>query len=133
MTLDERFFFRQVEPREYEMFRCVVRCRTYRIGTPIVRKLEIIHPWEHFIPSAKITNEVASHELLEDDGKLKKSKIIIEETLPLEQHNQSDVSLYSTGSINSTNHSSRITTTNLETVKEEWHFIEEAMQECKKV
>ncbi|XP_009353492.2 LOW QUALITY PROTEIN: potassium transporter 5-like [Pyrus x bretschneideri] len=67
VALEERFLFRQLEPRDYRMFRCVARYGyNDRMGEPkefeeqLVEHLKEFIRHEHFVLEGEITNEAVS-------------------------------------------------------------------------
>ncbi|XWS39396.1 hypothetical protein CRYUN_Cryun18bG0050900 [Craigia yunnanensis] len=146
IALDERFLFRQVEAREYRMFRCVVRYG-YRdvMGTPeeferqLVENLKEFIPHEYFIAEGGATEQTTAPEnpqsstLLVNRGKEKgtsKSTVFVEESI--NQLNPPRVSSASTQSfdcIKSTNSSSRIICAPIQGAEEEMQFVQKAMDE----
>ncbi|XWS39393.1 hypothetical protein CRYUN_Cryun18bG0050400 [Craigia yunnanensis] len=150
IALDERFLFRQVEAREYRMFRCVVRYG-YRdvMGTPeeferqLVENMKEFIRHEHFIAEGGATEQATkqttspenpqSSTLLVNQGKEKgtsKSTVFVEESI--NQLNPPRVSSASTQSfdcIKSTNSSSRIISAPIQGAEEEMQFVQKAMDE----
>ncbi|XWS68711.1 hypothetical protein CRYUN_Cryun04dG0115000 [Craigia yunnanensis] len=146
ITLEERFLFRQVEPREYRMFRCVVRYGYMDVmGTSeeferqLVENLKEFIRHEYFISEGGVTEQTTAQEnpqnstLLVSQGKEKgtsKSTVFVEESL--NQLNPPRVSSASTQSFNaaqSTNSSSRIISAPIQGAEEEMQFVQRAMDE----
>ncbi|OMO72817.1 potassium transporter [Corchorus olitorius] len=147
VALEERFLFRQVESKEYRMFRCVVRYG-YKdaMGTAeefehnLVANLKEFIRNEYFI-SGGGTVEVAPENpqvqhstLLGNQGKPKgtinKSTVFVEESLS--QANSARISSGSIQSFNagrSTNSSSRIVSAPVQGAEEEMQFVQKAMDE----
>ncbi|KAK1319254.1 Potassium transporter 5 [Acorus calamus] len=144
VAMGERFLFRQVEPREYRMFRCVVRYgyNDVREGPTEFEHLlvehlkEFIHHEQFFLESASPLPEAdgltgPGHE--EKDTKQRKlgsSTVHTEETL--QQCNPPRLS--SSGSIHqgtvsrSARSSSRIMSVPIQGVEEEVQFVDKAME-----
>jgi KUP system potassium uptake protein len=146
VVLEERFLFRQVEPRDYHMFRCVVRYGYNDVieepkvfERQLVEHLkEFIHH-QHFILEGGTTSEqmaepaVNTHHssLLGKDGKARGSTLHVEELL--EQPNPSRISSGSNSirSLNvakSTNSSNGNISVPIQGVEEEMKFVQKAME-----
>ncbi|KAK1319256.1 Potassium transporter 5 [Acorus calamus] len=144
VTMAERFLFRQVEPREYRMFRCVVRYgyNDVREGPDEFEHLlvehlkEFIHHEQFFLESASPLPEAEGltgpcHE--EKDTKQRKmgsTTVHTEETL--QQYNPPRLSLSESthqGTIShSARSSSRIMSVPIQGVEEEVQFVNKAME-----
>ncbi|XP_027171881.1 potassium transporter 5-like [Coffea eugenioides] len=125
VPLDERFLFRQVEPRDYRVFRCVVRYGyNDRIEEPQVFEQQLVENLKEFIRHEHFILEDASREqmpdsdiqdsgLMQKDGNPRKSgskTVHVEESLPEVQQSATGVSSSSIQSFNaakSTNSSIR--------------------------
>ncbi|XVE50000.1 hypothetical protein DITRI_Ditri01bG0127000 [Diplodiscus trichospermus] len=146
VALEERFLFRQVEAREYRMFRCVVRYGYKDVmGTPeeferqLVENLKEFIRHEYFIAEGGVTEQTTAQEnpqsstLVASQGKEKgtnKATVFVEESL--NQLNPPRVSSGSTQSFNaarSANSSSRIIPAPLQGAEEEMQFVQNAMDE----
>ncbi|CDP16216.1 unnamed protein product [Coffea canephora] len=105
VPLDERFLFRQVEPRDYRVFRCVVRYGyNDRIEEPQVFEQQLVENLKEFIRHEHFILEDASREQMPD------SDIQDSESLPEVQQSATRVSSSSIQSFNaakSTNSSIR--------------------------
>ncbi|XP_038704437.1 potassium transporter 5-like [Tripterygium wilfordii] len=143
VSLEERFLFRQVEPREYRMFRCIVR---YGYNDPIeepqeferqlVENLKEFIRHEHFIREG-VTNDAnlpepenPQHSTILSKDNIGRGSIVQVEEL-LEQGTQSSLS---TGSIRSfhaaksRNSSNRIVHAPIQGAEEEMQFVQKAME-----
>ncbi|KAB2046064.1 hypothetical protein ES319_D01G207100v1 [Gossypium barbadense] len=122
VTLEERFLFRHVEPREYRMFRCVVRYG-YKdfMGTPVEFEQQLVEKLKEFIrheyfmaegEAAAVENSPQSSNILANQGKDKGSSrraVFVEETLnQLNQSHRSSASIQSFNVAKSNNSSSGI-------------------------
>ena len=145
VALDKRFLFRHVEPRDYRMFRCVVRYGyNDKIEEPkeferqLVEQLKEFINLEHFKLEGVTTEQMVEpvnfqdSSLLEKDGKTKGSTIHIEEAL--QQPNpprvsSSSNSIHSVNATNnSTNSSNRIISVPIQGIEEEIAFVQKAME-----
>lgn len=145
VVAEERFLFRQVEPRDYRMFRCVVRYGyNDKIEEPKEFERQLVEYLKEFIRHENFILEGGSTEqmqetvniqhsgLLRNDDKARKSSstaVHVEEAL--EQQIPSRISSSSTQSINiarSTNCSSRIAPVPLQGAEEEMQFVQKAME-----
>ncbi|KAI7998372.1 Potassium transporter 5 [Camellia lanceoleosa] len=125
VAMEERFLFRQVEPRDYRMFRCVVRYGyNDAIEEPKEFERQLVENLKEFI----------RHEHFICEGTaLSSSTVYIEETLQQQQHNSPRVS--SSGSIQpfnvvaaeSANSSSRNISAPIQGAEEEMQFVQKAM------
>ncbi|OVA17336.1 potassium transporter [Macleaya cordata] len=148
VAAEERFLFRLVEPREYRMFRCVVRygyndviCKPQEFEQELVENLKEFIRHETFILEGGTTEQTIDNQLeaaslphsglLVKDGNVRRpgsSRIQSEESIL--QNNQPRVS---SGNINpvpanrSANSSSRIISRPIQGVDEEVQFIQKAM------
>jgi len=120
VALEERFLFRQVEPREYRMFRCIVRYgykdaieEPHEFERQLVENLKEFIRHEHFIREGG-NNESAPEEdniqystlLAVKDGKTKVSPAVHVEESP-QQPNQPSISSVSIQSINASSRSTQ--------------------------
>uniref|UniRef100_A0A2N9FV11 Potassium transporter n=1 Tax=Fagus sylvatica TaxID=28930 RepID=A0A2N9FV11_FAGSY len=145
VALDERFLFRHVEPRDYRMFRCVVRYGyNDKIEEPkeferqLVEQLKEFINLEHFKLEGVTTEQMVEpvnfqhSSLLEKDGKTKGSTIHIEEALQqpnLPRVSSSSNSIHSVNATNnSTNSSNRIISVPIQGIEEEIAFVQKAME-----
>ncbi|XP_021678668.2 potassium transporter 5 isoform X2 [Hevea brasiliensis] len=143
VALEERFLFRQVEPIEYRMFRCVVRygyndaiAEPHEFERQLVEGLKEFIRNEYFIREGG-TETVGEPEnpqhstLLAKDGKARGSVVYIEESLQ-QQPNPSRVSsgsIKSNSGIKSTNSSNGIISATLQgCAEEEMQFVQKAME-----
>ncbi|XP_059664672.1 potassium transporter 5 [Cornus florida] len=143
VALEERYLFRQVEPREYRMFRCVVRYgyndaieEPKEFELQLVEHLKDFIQHEHYIREGGLAEQAAEavniphSTLLVTDGKVKgsgSSMVHIEETM--HQNNPTRVSSASIQSFNaakSSNSSSRIVSGPIEGAEEEMQFVQKA-------
>ncbi|THG17414.1 hypothetical protein TEA_027690 [Camellia sinensis var. sinensis] len=125
VAMEERFLFRQVEPRDYRMFRCVVRYGyNDAIEEPKEFERQLVENLKEFI----------RHEHFICEGTaLSSSTVYIEESLQQQQYNSPHVS--SSGSIQpfnvvaaeSANSSSRIISAPIQGAEEEMQFVQKAM------
>ncbi|GKU96314.1 hypothetical protein SLEP1_g9563 [Rubroshorea leprosula] len=143
VALEERFMFRQVGPREYRMFRCVVRYGYMDVmGETEVFEHQLVEHLKDFIRheyylaegGAAIEPEIPQLSiLLGNDGKTNgniKSSVYAEESL----QQQNNLSPVSSGSIQSfravkSNASSQIISAPLQGVDEEIQFLQKAKDE----
>lgn len=142
---EERFLFRQVEPREYRMFRCVVRYgykdkieEPQEFERQLVEQLKEFIRHEHFIleggtaeqlPAEPAANPLHSTVLVNYGKVLKGSTVHVEESP--QQRTPSRVSSSSIRSIaaaTSTHSAHRINSPPLQGAEEEMQFVEEAME-----
>nr|KJB16112.1 hypothetical protein B456_002G213100 [Gossypium raimondii] len=122
VTPEERFLFRHVEPREYRMFRCVVRYG-YKdfMGTPVEFEQQLVEKLKEFIrheyfmaegEAVAVENSPQSSNILVNQGKDKGSSrraVFVEETLnQLNQSRRSSASIQSFNMAKSNNSSSGI-------------------------
>lgn len=143
VALEERFLFRQVEPREYRMFRCVVRYgyndaveEPQEFERQLVEGLKEFIRHEHFISEGGDAETVGEPEnpqsstLLAKDGKARASAVYIEESL--QQPNPSRVSsgsIHSNSGIKSTKSSNGIISAPLQgSAAEEMQIVQNAME-----
>ncbi|KAI3467831.1 hypothetical protein Pfo_024494 [Paulownia fortunei] len=142
---EERFLFRQVQPREYRIFRCVVRYgykdlieEPKEFERQLVENLKEFMRHEHFIleggPVEQMPETVnIPHSGLLSDGKARKSissAVHIEESL--EQQIPPRISSSSIQSFNaarSANSSNRISPAPLQGAEEEMQFVQTAMEQ----
>jgi KUP system potassium uptake protein len=147
VALEERFLFRQVEPRDYHMFRCVVRYgyndvieEPREFERQLVEQLKEFVHHEHFRLEGETTTDHQMGEpvntqyssLLGKDGKARGSSTLHVEEL-LEQPNSSRISSASNSirSVNvakSTNSSNRNISVPIQGVEEEIKFVQKAME-----
>lgn len=146
VALEERFLFRQVEPRDYHMFRCVVRYgyndvieEPKEFERQLLEHLkEFIHH-QHFILEGGTTSEQMAEpavntqhsSLLGKDGKARESTLHVEELL--EQPNTSRISsgsnsIWSLNVAKSTNSSNGNISVPIQGVEEEMKFVQKAME-----
>ncbi|GLT86802.1 hypothetical protein SLE2022_049190 [Rubroshorea leprosula] len=143
VALEERFMFRQVGPREYRMFRCVVRYgymdvmgETEVFEHQLVEHLKDFIRHEYYLPEggAAIEPEIPQLSiLLGNDGKTNgniKSSVYAEGSL----QQQNNLSRVSSGSIQSfravkSNASSQIISAPIQGVDEEIQFLQKAKDE----
>ncbi|XP_055802588.1 potassium transporter 5-like [Solanum dulcamara] len=135
VALQERFLFRQVEPREYKVFRCVVRLGykdqlgdTTDFENHLVEQLNKFIRHEHYILAAHEQVADTEAEPVSGEGVLgKSSRVYIEEDL--QQQVDSRISS-STHSIQSNRSSSRIQVVPPNTSgQEEMKFVEKAKEQ----
>ncbi|KAF5449181.1 hypothetical protein F2P56_029658 [Juglans regia] len=144
VVVEERFLFRQVEPREYHMFRCVVRYgyndvieEPEEFERQLVEQLKEFIRHEHFMLEEGTTEQIAEpvnlqhSSLLVKDGKARGSAVHTEESLQLP--NPSGVSsgsnsIQSVNAAKSTNSSNRIVSVPIQGVEEEMQFVQKAME-----
>ncbi|XP_022748918.1 potassium transporter 5 [Durio zibethinus] len=146
IALEERFLFRQVEPREYRMFRCVVRYgyqdvmgTTEEFERQLVENLKEFIRHEYFIAEGGATELATAPENLQsttlvvNQGKEKvasKSAVFVEESLnQLNPPRVSSASIQSFNAAKSTNSSSRIISAPILGAEEEMQFVQKAMDE----
>lgn len=143
IALEERFLFRQVEPREYRMFRCVVRYGYQDVMAPpeefeqqLVEYLKLFIRHEYFIAEDGDTNQQSTtappQKPLGTDKGTSKSAVFVEESLNQQVVNTSRVSSGSIQSFNaarSANSSSRIVSAPIQGAEEEIQFVQRAMDE----
>lgn len=147
VSLDERFLFRQVEPREYRMFRCVVRYGYKdKIEEPkeferqLVENLKEFIRQEHFMLTGGVVEDQPPRPrvLANDHEKVKGSAVHVEELISAQDQHINDqscnvnVSSHSIRSINlanSSNFSNGIPSAPLQGAQEEMHFVQQAMEE----
>ncbi|WRX14137.1 Potassium transporter - like 6 [Theobroma cacao] len=146
VALEERFLFRQVEPREYRMFRCVVRYgyqdvmgSAEEFERQLVEKLKEFIRHEYFIAEGGAAKQLPAPEdpqsstLLVNEGKAKgtsKSTVFVEESLnQLNSSRVSSASIQSFNAAKSTNSSSRIISAPIQGAEEEMQFVQKAMDE----
>ncbi|XP_021284148.1 potassium transporter 5 [Herrania umbratica] len=146
VALEERFLFRQVEPREYRMFRCVVRYGYQDVmgsaegfERQLVEKLKEFIRHECFIAEGRAAEQLPAPEepqsstLLVNEGKAKgtsKSTVFVEESLnQLNSSRVSSASIQSFNAAKSTNSSSRIISAPIQGAEEEMQFVQKAMDE----
>ncbi|CAK9133291.1 unnamed protein product [Ilex paraguariensis] len=144
VALEERFLFRQVEPRDYRMFRCVVRygykdkiLEPKEFEQQLVEHLKEFIRHEHFILEGGLNEQMAEpinnehSSPLVKDAKVRGSSpstVHIEESLQ-----QQDMSRFSSSSIQSfnaaksTHSSSRTITGRIQEAEEEIQFVQKAM------
>ncbi|XAR52874.1 hypothetical protein NMG60_11021192 [Bertholletia excelsa] len=144
VALAERFLFRQVEPREYRMFRCVVRYGyNDKIEEPVeferqlVENLKEFIRQEHLLCGGTPSNEqqvepvnIQHSSLLAKDGIVKGSSgsSRIHAAEPLQQSNPSRLSSGSIQSLNVVNTLSRMAPTPIQGVEEEIQFVQKALE-----
>ncbi|KAL2473428.1 Potassium transporter 5 [Forsythia ovata] len=145
VVVEERFLFRQVEPRDYRMFRCVVRYGyNDKIEEPKEFERQLVENLKEFIRQENFILEGGSTEqmretvniqhsgLLRNDDKARRSSssaVHVEEAL--ENQIPSRISSSSIQSFNiakSTNSSSRITPVPLQGAEEEMQFVQKEME-----
>ncbi|KAH7548486.1 hypothetical protein JRO89_XS14G0141900 [Xanthoceras sorbifolium] len=144
VALEERFLFRRVEPREYRMFRCVVRYGYKdKIEEPkeferqLVEHLKEFIRHEHFMLEGAENAEAMSSEpiphstLLANDVRVVKgSTVHIEESLQQQQQQEAAASRVSSGSIR-LNSSNKILAGAVQVqqgAEEEMQFVEKARE-----
>lgn len=139
VALDERFLFRQVEPRDYHMFRCVVRYgyndvieEPKEFESQLVEQLKEFIRHEHFRLEGGTTTEQTAEpmntqpsSLLGKDGKARGSTLYVEELL--EQPNPSRISSDS-NSIRSFNVANGNISVPTQGAEEEMKFVQKAME-----
>ncbi|KAJ0046294.1 hypothetical protein Pint_05573 [Pistacia integerrima] len=144
VALEERFLFRYVEPKEYRMFRCVVRYGyNDKIEEPAKFEAQLVDHLKEFIRqeqcilearnpeavSQPLTDPQRSTLLVNNEGRVKGSTVHIEDSLQ-----QAAVSRVSSGSIrsfnaaNSVNSSNRISGPPLPEAEEEMQYVQKAME-----
>ncbi|KDP23242.1 hypothetical protein JCGZ_23075 [Jatropha curcas] len=134
---EERFLFRYVEPRDYRMFRCVVRYgykdaieETRVFERQLVEGLKEFIRHEHFIHEAGTEPENPQHStILVKEGKARGSAVHVEESL--QQANPSRVSSGSNSGIRSRGSSNGIISAPIQGrgAEEEMQFVQKAMEE----
>ncbi|KAK8522334.1 hypothetical protein V6N13_115308 [Hibiscus sabdariffa] len=139
VTLEEQFLFRHVEPREHQMFRCVVRYGyNDSMENPDVFEQQLIEKLKEFIRHEYYITEGEQEAieqttaLVQNQGKEKgnsKRAVFVEETLnQITQPRTSSASIQSLNAGRSTNSSNRIVSApiTITGAKEELQFIEKA-------
>ncbi|KAK9276737.1 hypothetical protein L1049_006273 [Liquidambar formosana] len=146
VAMEERFLFRMVEPREYRMFRCIVRYGykdkiedTKEFEHQLVEHLKEYIRHEHFILEGGATEQKAepvnlqnSTILVKDGGARGSGSSVVQIEESLQQPNPPCVSSGSIQSIKvakSTNSSIRTITGPIEGAEEEMQFVQKAMDE----
>ncbi|KAK2992675.1 hypothetical protein RJ640_014925 [Escallonia rubra] len=145
VALEERFLFRQIEPRDYRMFRCVVRYGyNDKVEDPkeferqLVDNLKEFIRHEHFIVDAEAAEQTAADPVnvqhsavLGKDAELRgSSSAMVHAEESGQQKTTSRVSSSSIQSFrgaNSTRSSSRITSGPIRGAEEEMQFVQKAM------
>lgn len=124
---DERFLFRAVEPREYQMFRCVARYgykdtmpRPEEFELQLVDNLAEFIRHRHFADAVEIDTQDHDSGVLTKPKRMSGSVVHVEEALP---HNVQP--RVSSGSIQSTNLSNRVQAA----AEEEIRFVRRAKEE----
>ncbi|KAF8020947.1 hypothetical protein BT93_G1381 [Corymbia citriodora subsp. variegata] len=146
VALEERFLFRQVEPRGFRMFRCVVRYgykdkieEPQEFERQLVDNLKEFIRHEYFLLEAgnnegnrkdgTANNSVPHSTELAEVGQAKKSTVQMEESLP--QPNPSNLSSNSIQSFNAVmlaNSSDRTGFSPIQVAEEEMQFVQKAME-----
>ncbi|KAF8019857.1 hypothetical protein BT93_G0522 [Corymbia citriodora subsp. variegata] len=146
VALAERFLFRQVEPRGFRMFRCIVRYgykdkmeEPHEFEHQLVDNLKEFIRHEYFLLEAEnndhnrkvetANNSVPHSTLLAEVGQAKGSTVQIEDSLP--QANLSNLSSNSIRSIRivkSTTSSNRTVFSSIQAAEEEMQFMQKAME-----
>ncbi|XP_058192096.1 potassium transporter 5-like [Rhododendron vialii] len=148
VAMEERFLFRHVEPRDYRMFRCVVRYG-YNDVTEEPKEFEqhLVDNLKEFIRHEQFIQEVGrvpeqiieptniSHStLLGNDEKVTRSsssKVHIEEPIQQQQHSSRrssrDIQSFNVVATRSPNSSSRIISGPIQGAEEEMQFVQNAM------
>ncbi|KAK6139078.1 hypothetical protein DH2020_027174 [Rehmannia glutinosa] len=142
VAVEERFLFRQVEPRDYRLFRCVVRYgykdlieEPKEFERQLVENLKEFIRHEHFILDEQMPEiaNVPHSGLLVSDGKTRKSSasaVHIEETLKQQIPTRvSSSSIQSFNAARSENTSNRIGAVPVQGVEEELQFVETAKEQ----
>ncbi|KAH9713621.1 Potassium transporter 5 [Citrus sinensis] len=136
VALEERFLFRQVEPRDHRMFRCVARYGYKdKIEEPgeferqLVEYLKEFIRHEHFIIEAEGTAEdqqqIPHSNLL---AKGSSTTVHVEESLQLPRRSSSNSIRSNSGVPNSTDSSNRMVAQPLQGAEEEMQFVQKAME-----
>lgn len=146
VALDERFLFRYVEPKEYRMFRCVVRYgyndiieEAAEFEAQLIDHLnEFIRLEQYFLEagnpeavSEPLTNPQHSTLLVNNEGRAKGSTVHIEESL---QQAAASTLSFSSGStksfnaVNSVNSSNRISGPPLQGAEAEMQYVQRAKE-----
>ncbi|CAK7336014.1 unnamed protein product [Dovyalis caffra] len=155
VALEERFLFRQVEPREYRMYRCVVRYgykdaieEPHEFERQLVENLKEFIRHEHFIreggdnvTTPEADNIQHSTPLVMKDGKAKGSPAVhVEESLQqpnpprissasIQSFNASSRSIQSVNGIKSANSSSGMISASVpKGAEEEMQFVQRALE-----
>ncbi|KAF8020946.1 hypothetical protein BT93_G1380 [Corymbia citriodora subsp. variegata] len=146
VALEERFLFRQVEPRTFRMFRCIARYgyndkieEPHEFERQLVDNLKEFIQHEYFFLEAENNdpnrkdetahNDAPHSTLLAEDGQGKGPTVQMEELLP--QPNPSNLSSNSIQSFNvvkSTNSSGRTVFSPTRVAEEEMQFVQKAME-----
>ncbi|ESR39915.1 hypothetical protein CICLE_v10027299mg, partial [Citrus x clementina] len=136
VALEERFLFRQVEPRDHRMFRCVARYGYKdKIEEPgeferqLVEYLKEFIRHEHFIIEAEGTAEdqqqIPHSNLL---AKVSSTTVHVEESLQLPRRSSSNSIRSNSGVPSSTDSSNRMVAQPLQGAEEEMQFVQKAME-----
>ncbi|XP_030461774.1 potassium transporter 5-like [Syzygium oleosum] len=146
VALEERFLFRQVEPRGFRMFRCVVRYgykdkieEPHEFERQLVDNLKEFIRHEYFLleaanndPNRKdetANNSVPQSTLLAEVGQANGSTVQMEESLPQPNpSNLSSNSIQSFNAVTSTNSSNRTVFSPIPAAEEEMQFVQRAME-----
>ncbi|XP_030529272.1 potassium transporter 5-like [Rhodamnia argentea] len=146
VALEERFLFRQVEPRGFRMFRCIVRYgykdkieEAHEFERQLVDNLKEFIRHEYFFLEAEnndrnpknetANNSVPHSTLLAEVGQAKGSTILMEESLPQPNpSNLSSNSIQSFHGVMSTNSSNRTVFSPIQVAEEEMQYVQKAME-----
>lgn len=149
VAVEERFLFRQVEPREHRMFRCVVRYgyndvidEPEKFETELVHHLkefidlqELMMVEEEFDEQVSVTNNVdtntQTHQTQSEKGKSGGSYSSSLRIIPEQSHGISRASSDSTGNNNNNNNKSSTNSLSAQPIQgfdEETKFVEKAME-----
>lgn len=144
VALEERFLFRQVEPKEYRVFRCVVRYgykdlieEPKEFERQLVENLKEFIRHENFMLESSLVEETVPHSglLIGSDGKVRKStSSTVHDEESLEQQTI-ETRISSSGSIQSMNASKNSSNNRIdgvgpvEGVEEELSLVQRAMDE----
>ncbi|XP_030461776.1 potassium transporter 5-like [Syzygium oleosum] len=144
VALEERFLFRQVKPRGFRMFRCIVRYGyNDKIEEPHEFERQLVDNLKEFIRQEYIfleaenndhiqkdvttNNDVPHSTLLAEDGRAKGSSIMQESLLQQNPSNLSGNSIQSFNAAKSTNSSNGIVFDPTQVAEEEMQFVQKAM------
>ncbi|XP_061375225.1 potassium transporter 5-like [Gastrolobium bilobum] len=134
VILEERFLFRQVEPREYRMFRCVVRYG-YKdaVMDPLEFESQLVHHLKEYIRQESFMHEIEGTTTTTEQVPIPNNnecEMVPQGSTIIPDQGALDVSRASSDSIQSlvVAKSSIVTTPPIEGVENEIEFIEKAME-----
>ncbi|KZV55806.1 Potassium transporter 5 family protein [Dorcoceras hygrometricum] len=137
VTLDERFLFRQVEPRESHVYRCVVRYgykdaieEPHEFERQLVHNLKDFIRHEHFIHDGLVENE-PTHEDEHENARKSTSSAVVPtvESIPEHHNNTTRISSSSIQSISSGSRNVNIPPALIQGVEEDMKFVDKAMEQ----